>query len=81
MSDTVSKMRHIIGRERRTILDTVGTYEPARHQDIAIKLRQPGTGVWFTEGTLFTTWLATRKAKMWLYGIRKELPPPISLRY
>jgi hypothetical protein len=59
----------LLSSERRRMLDTIGPYDPNRHQNIAIKLRQPGTGVWFTEGVQFQTWLSTRNAKMWLYGI------------
>jgi ribosomal protein S16 len=57
------------GNERRKILDTIGSFDPNGHQNIAIKLRQPGTGVWFTEGPQFKHWVETPKAKLWLYGI------------
>jgi hypothetical protein len=59
----------LLSSERRRMLDTIGPYDPSGHQNIAVKLRQPGTGVWFTEGPQFKTWLGTRNAKMWLYGI------------
>ncbi|KAH8592059.1 hypothetical protein B0O99DRAFT_654160 [Bisporella sp. PMI_857] len=54
----------------RVILDSLGTYDHIRNQENSIKLRQPGTGVWFTEGFHFTKWLATKNARLWLYGIR-----------
>jgi len=59
----------LIGNERKKILDTIGPFDPSAHQNIAIKLRQPGTGVWFTEGPQFKHWLETTNGKLWLYGI------------
>jgi len=58
------------------MLNAIAPYDPSKHQEIAIKLRQPGTGVWFTEGPEFRNWLDTPNAKMWLYGIR-EITRPI----
>lgn len=58
-----------IGNERKKILDTIGSFDPSGHQNIAINLRQPGTGVFFTEGPQFKHWLETPNAKLWLYGI------------
>jgi hypothetical protein len=58
-----------IGKERKRMLDTISSFDPSSHQNIAVKLRQPGTGVWFTEGHQFKHWLATPNAKLWLYGI------------
>lgn len=51
------------------MLDTIGPFDPSGHQNIAIKLRQPGTGVWFTEGAQFKQWLELANSKLWLYGI------------
>ena len=59
----------LLSQERRRMLDTIGPFDPSGHQKIAIKLRQPGTGVWFTEGPQFQHWLETPKSKLWLYGI------------
>jgi hypothetical protein len=59
----------LIGNERRRILDTIATFDPRGHQNIAIKLRQPGTRAWFTEGLQFKNWLKTPNSKLWLYGI------------
>ncbi|TGO35056.1 hypothetical protein BHYA_0172g00190 [Botrytis hyacinthi] len=39
-----------------------------RHQEIATKLRQPGTG----QGDPFKSWLNEKASKLWLYGIRKH---------
>jgi hypothetical protein len=64
-----TKVFGLIGNERKRILDTIGSFDPSGHQNIAIKLRQPGTGVWFTEGSHFKRWLETPNAKLWLYGI------------
>ncbi|PMD27144.1 hypothetical protein NA56DRAFT_697312 [Hyaloscypha hepaticicola] len=59
----------LLSNERKRMLDTIGPFDPSSHQNVAIKLRQPGTGVWFTEGHQFKHWLATSNAKLWLYGI------------
>jgi len=64
-----TKISGLIGSERKIILDTFGSFDPSGHQKIAIKLRQPGTGVWFTEGSPFRRWIETPNAKLWLYGI------------
>ncbi|MCJ1245363.1 hypothetical protein MMC30_002567 [Trapelia coarctata] len=55
--------------ERRKILDCLGTVDPKRNQSSAIKLRYPGTGMWFIEGDEFKSWRTIRNAKLWLYGI------------
>ena len=60
---------YLPGSKKRRILDIIGPFDPSGHQNIAIKLRQPGTGVWFTEGLQFKNWLETSNSKLWLYGI------------
>jgi hypothetical protein len=62
------------GKQRKNILESLGSSDPNYYQETTIKLRQPGTGVWFTEGLQFKEWLNGKNAKLWLYGIRK-LPP------
>ncbi|KAH8748378.1 hypothetical protein BGZ57DRAFT_720244, partial [Hyaloscypha finlandica] len=59
----------LLSNERKKILDTIGSFDPSGHQYTAIKLRQPGTGVFFTEGPQFKHWLETPNARLWLYGI------------
>jgi hypothetical protein len=62
-------------KERKEMLSVIAPHDPSKHQETALKLRQPGTGVWFTEGPHFKSWLETPNAKMWLYGIR-GIPNP-----
>jgi len=38
---------------------------------MAIRLRHPGTGVWYTNSIGFREWLTGEKGKLWLHGIRK----------
>ncbi|TVY83863.1 hypothetical protein LSUE1_G003249 [Lachnellula suecica] len=61
---------NLLDSKRKKMLNTIGPYDPNKHQDTAIKLRQPGTGVWFTEGPHFKKWLETRNSNLWLYGIQ-----------
>ena len=58
-------------KERCKILEFFGTVDPAKNHHTAVKLRQPGTGVWFTDGQDFMNWVGTRNARLWLYGIRE----------
>jgi len=55
--------------ERRKILECLGMVDPKRNQSSAIKLRYPGTGMWFIESDEFKSWRTTKNAKLWLYGI------------
>jgi hypothetical protein len=61
----------ITGKERREVLEFFGTVDPTKSHHTAIGLRQPGTGIWFTDGQDFKYWIETRNARLWLYGIRK----------
>jgi hypothetical protein len=58
-------------KERQKILDFLGLVDPKKYQETGVRLRQPGTGTWFTEGQEFNDWYSTKHAKLWLYGIRK----------
>jgi hypothetical protein len=57
--------------EQREMLETLGNIDARKWQESNIRLRQPGTGVWFTDGPEFTTWLSTNQSKLWINGIRK----------
>jgi hypothetical protein len=46
------------------------TIDHMRNQESAVSLRQPGTGVWFTDSTEFEEWKLKRNSKLWLHGIR-----------
>ena len=58
-----------IDDERQRILEYVGKVDPRVNQATGLKLRQPGTGVWFTDSVEFKNWLSTENAKLWLFGI------------
>jgi hypothetical protein len=51
------------------MLDFLGKVDPRKWQESNIRLRQPGTGVWFTDGYEFKDWLSTEQSKLWIHGI------------
>jgi len=53
------------------MLRILGDVDAQKWQDSNIQLRQPGTGVWFTDGAEFKGWLSTDESKLWIGGIRK----------
>ena len=53
------------------MLDFLSTVDATKWQDSNIGLRQPGTGIWFTDSADFKSWLATDESKLWIYGIRE----------
>ncbi|KAL8723847.1 MAG: hypothetical protein Q9181_007140, partial [Wetmoreana brouardii] len=55
--------------ECRKILDSLGTTTPERNHEMSLRLRQPQTGLWLTEGGEFCNWLDTPGSGLWLYGI------------
>jgi hypothetical protein len=55
------------------MLQYLGTLDPEKWQRTNLALRQPGTGIWFTDGDDFRTWLSTKNSKLWIYGIRKKI--------
>ncbi|KAF7864011.1 hypothetical protein EAF04_006976 [Stromatinia cepivora] len=60
----------ILNKKQKEIIEWIAPYDPSqRHQEIATKLRQPGTGQWFTKGDHFKHWFETKASKLWLYGI------------
>jgi hypothetical protein len=60
-----------LSKKRQAVLDSFGKVDPQRAYDAAIKLHQPGTGLWFTKGDDFKDWLKVECSRLWLYGIRK----------
>jgi hypothetical protein len=60
-----------LDEERLKMLRDLGDVNPRKWQDSNIRLRQPGTGVWFTDGPEFKSWLSTDESKLWINGIRK----------
>ncbi|KAL8766045.1 MAG: hypothetical protein Q9209_007074 [Squamulea sp. 1 TL-2023] len=72
---TELKQRHeadtrvVISTQRQKILDSFGKLDPSENQNMGLKLRQPGTGLWFIESQEFLDWSQEENAKLWLYGI------------
>ncbi|KAL8781668.1 MAG: hypothetical protein Q9213_005885 [Squamulea squamosa] len=72
---TELKQRHeadtriAISTQRQTILNSFGKLDPSENQKIGLKLRQPGTGLWFLESQEFLDWSQAENARLWLYGI------------
>jgi hypothetical protein len=54
---------------RKRWLDNLSPVDAHRWQETNIKLRQPGTAVWFTDGPVFRKWLSTARSKLWVHGI------------
>ncbi|KAJ8063128.1 hypothetical protein OCU04_008371 [Sclerotinia nivalis] len=50
-------------------LNLLCTIDVRKWQDSNVRLRQPGTGVWFTESTEFQSWASADHSKLWVYGI------------
>jgi len=53
------------------MLDYLGKIDASKWQDSNVRLKQPGTGLWFTDGPELQDWLAQDCAKLWIHGIRK----------
>ncbi|TGO47906.1 hypothetical protein BCON_0259g00150 [Botryotinia convoluta] len=53
----------------RKKLNLLGTIDVMKWQNSNIRLRQPGTGVWFTESKDFKDWTSTDNSKLWIHGI------------
>ncbi|TVY43645.1 Vegetative incompatibility protein HET-E-1 [Lachnellula subtilissima] len=51
------------------MLDFLSNIEAQKWQDSNIRLRQPGTGIWFTDGPEFKTWRSETNTKLWINGI------------
>ena len=66
-----------LDEERQKMLRTLGDINARKWQDSNIRLRQPGTGVWFTDGAEFKSWLSEDKSKLWINGIRKSFEPSV----
>ena len=64
-----TETRIAIDGERQKALDSIGPIGPQKNHETGLRLRHPNTGLWFTEGDNFNTWLNTPGAKLWLYGI------------
>lgn len=61
--------RVAINDKRRRILASLGSINLKHSHDTNLRLRQPATGLWLTEGEELKHWLATKNAKLWASGI------------
>lgn len=59
----------IITQQHKNIIDFFTTADPQITLDANIRLQQPGTGLWFTEGEEFQSWLEQPGSKLWINGI------------
>ncbi|KAM0310287.1 hypothetical protein ACHAO8_008236 [Botrytis cinerea] len=56
----------MLNQNQKKIIEWIASYDPSqRHQEIATKLRQSGTG----REDQFKSWLDEKVSKLWLYGI------------
>jgi hypothetical protein len=60
-----------IATARHEMLRFLGDIDPQSWHSANMQLRQPGTGIWFTEGSEFKAWCAKSRSKLWIYGIRE----------
>lgn len=71
--ESVRQRKARLDRGRQKILNSFGTIDPEQYQQNFIKLRQPGTGVWLTDGSEFKQWMSSRNGKLWLHGIGRSI--------
>ncbi|TGO34464.1 hypothetical protein BHYA_0196g00200 [Botrytis hyacinthi] len=65
----IERQRLAADEELRKKLNLLGTIDVMKWQNSNIRLRQPGTGVWFTESKDFKDWASTDNSKLWIHGI------------
>ncbi|TGO72234.1 hypothetical protein BELL_0477g00090 [Botrytis elliptica] len=65
----IERQRLAADERLRKKLNLLGTIDVMKWQNSNIRLRQPGTGVWFTESKDFKDWASTDNSKLWIYGI------------
>ena len=56
-------------KERRKVLHWIQPYDPHQNHVMSLRLRHPGTGVWFMECDEMKFWLRSPGARLWCYGI------------
>ncbi|APA15680.1 hypothetical protein sscle_15g104500 [Sclerotinia sclerotiorum 1980 UF-70] len=63
--------RQISAREAtlKKKLDILCTIDVRKWQDSNVRLRQSGTGLWFTESKELQDWASADHSKLWVYGI------------
>lgn len=57
-----------LSKKRQEVIAFFGK-NPSNNHKTSLKLRQPMTGLWLTEGSTFQAWLHSRNSKLWLSGI------------
>ncbi|KAF7925061.1 uncharacterized protein EAE98_007149 [Botrytis deweyae] len=65
----IERQRLAADERLRKKLNLLGTIDVMKWQNSNIRLRQPGTGIWFTESKDFKDWTSTDNSKLWIYGI------------
>ncbi|KAF7891213.1 uncharacterized protein EAF02_001538 [Botrytis sinoallii] len=65
----IERQRLAADERLRKKLNLLGTIDVMKWQNSNIRLRQPGTGVWFTESKDFKDWASADNSKLWIYGI------------
>ncbi|KAH7346263.1 hypothetical protein BKA65DRAFT_273834 [Rhexocercosporidium sp. MPI-PUGE-AT-0058] len=68
-SDQAERKKIFIDNKRHEMLRLLGSINARNWQDSNIRLRQLGTGIWFTEGSDFVEWLSQKRSKLWINGI------------
>lgn len=59
----------ILEKSRAKLLGWISSVECESNHRAAIRLRQEGTGLWFTEGIEFEKWENGSTPLLWLYGL------------
>lgn len=66
-------LQHLVRAEMtndaRRVLQTLGADSADAHHRANWRLHHPGTGLWFSEGSVFRDWRASSNTKLWVYGI------------
>ncbi|KAL4882924.1 hypothetical protein BJY04DRAFT_217008 [Aspergillus karnatakaensis] len=63
------RTRILVDKHCECVLNFFMQYNPQPHLEISLRLRHPLTGLWFTEGDIFKSWLHSPSSKLWLSGI------------
>ena len=58
-----------LDERKEKILDWMSDLTPEKNQQMSLKLRQPNTGLWLTEGEEFSGFLKVPHSSLWCYGI------------
>ncbi|KAG0648671.1 Vegetative incompatibility HET-E-1 [Hyphodiscus hymeniophilus] len=67
--DRAKRTRVEMSKQRKLWLTSLSRVDAQRWQNANIKLRQPGSGNWFTNGPDFQEWLSIKSSKLWVHGI------------